>query len=249
MKTLPAAVLASLALASPALADRDGKGSVACSNCHSGGTVPTVSVVPSVNTVLAGQALSLVVSISTTPTQGSGGFNLHASGGTLSPGDGTVRMVGTEVTHKAPKLGANGAVTFAANWTAPLTPGTYLFTALGNAVNGDDTKLGDQHGSGTATVVVMGGGAGGADAGTEAEGMDAGSSLAPDAGAGAGGGTGGGAGNGGTAGVNTGTAPPPASEPPSGGCTSTGGATLGLYALAGALGHLLRRARRSPGGR
>ncbi|MBM4380953.1 MAG: hypothetical protein FJ086_16895, partial [Deltaproteobacteria bacterium] len=162
MKFLHAAALLAVAASTPALANSGGRNStLVCSQCHGGGGVPTVTVAPSVTTALPGQSLSLVVSISTLPTQPKGGFNLKATGGTLSPGDTTVRTVGAgELTHKATKAGSGGAITFAANWTAPNTPGTYTFTALGNAVNGDFSDNGDMHGTGIATVTVTGGAGG-----------------------------------------------------------------------------------------
>jgi hypothetical protein len=169
MNRLSAACLVSLSFASPALANSGGMTHMDCNNCHSGGQVPTVSVTPSAQTVAPGGALSLVVSISNVGNQSKGGFNLKASGGTLASGENKVRMIGTEVTHTGTKNGAGGAVTFAVNWQAPATPGSYTFSTWGNAVNGTQGDNGDKAAFAQVTVTVAAS-SGNADAGTDLDG-------------------------------------------------------------------------------
>jgi hypothetical protein len=165
MKLLPAACVVSLSLAAPALANSGGMTHQDCNACHSGGQVPTVTVTPSVQTVAPGGALSLVVSIGNVGNQSKGGFNLKASGGTLSSGENKVRMIGSEVTHTGAKNGSGGAVTFAVNWQAPATPGSYTFSTWGNAVNGTQGDNGDKAAFAQVSVTVTAGN-GGVDAGT-----------------------------------------------------------------------------------
>lgn len=154
MKLLPAACLVSLSLATPALANSGGMTHQDCNTCHSGGQVPTVTVTPSAQTVAPGGTLALVVSIGTVGNQSKGGFNLKASGGTLSPSENKVRMIGSEVTQSSPKNGATGAVTFAVNWQAPAMPGTYTLAAWGNAVNGTQGDNGDKAAFAQVSVTV-----------------------------------------------------------------------------------------------
>lgn len=162
-----ALVLGSLLVATSAVANVGGINSSVLANgtctragCHNpvNGSFtmpkPTVTVTPSASTVNAGQQLTLSVVISAPNNKA--GLNLRASSGTLSVNDSATHLLSGEITHNAPKAGANNQVTFTALWTAPAFGGTTTFTVNGNSVDGDGTNNGDNANTATASVTVNG---------------------------------------------------------------------------------------------
>jgi hypothetical protein len=72
-----------------------------------------------------------------------GGFNIRASVGTLSSIDDSVQIVDGEATHT---VFGNDQRIWNLTWTAPSYTGQkVIFTALGNAVNGDQSANSDDH--------------------------------------------------------------------------------------------------------
>ena len=114
--------------------------------CHSSsateGVVVTLDGVP--DNYLSGESFTFTITITGGPSQGAenyGGFNLVASGGTLSPFDNTSQLMDGEMTHT--EFG-NDQRTWQVNWTAPEdNTADITFTAHGNAVNGDGSASSD----------------------------------------------------------------------------------------------------------
>ena len=114
--------------------------------CHSGsateGVVVTLDGVP--DNYTSGESFTFTITITGGPEQGAenyGGFNLHASAGTLAPFDNTSQLMDGEMTHT--EFG-NDQRTWQVNWTAPEDNTTDItFTAHGNAVNGDGSASSD----------------------------------------------------------------------------------------------------------
>lgn len=71
-----------------------------------------------------------------------GGTNIAVSDGNLEPGEGLQKISG-ELTHTAPKLPEQNAVTFQFTYTAPSAPSTITLYANGNSVNFNGNELGD----------------------------------------------------------------------------------------------------------
>ncbi len=141
-----------------------------CTDCHSGGIVPDVSLAgPS--TVAAGSmnAYTLVIDGGQAIA---GGFNVSVNDGTLIASDPgthteTAGGIGPEVTHDAPRNAVANRVIFNFTWLAPETPGTYTIYGAGNSVNLNFSPIGDNAGTTTLQVVV------GAATGTPGETSDA----------------------------------------------------------------------------
>jgi hypothetical protein len=79
-------------------------------------------------------------------SQSRGGLNAGASAGTLGVGgvysNGT-RLQDGEITHVMPKSSDGTSTRFSFHWTAPMGGGVHALRAWGNAVNGNDSNLGD----------------------------------------------------------------------------------------------------------
>ena len=131
-----------------AAAHQNGEASQGCSGCHSGGKSPTVSIIPDQTTINPGQKVNLTISISQTNGPVAG-FYLQTNGfGTLSIVDSGTKLIGSGVTHTAPRTGSGGETTFRVGWTAPATPGGVDFYVWANSANGDGKPGGDGEGDG-----------------------------------------------------------------------------------------------------
>ena len=218
-----AGVLTMCLLSTSALANSRGTGatgnsgktaSQTCNTCHTGGAAPTVTITGP-ETLAAGATGQYTLTI-----QGGaavkGGMNVALSAGTtasLEPGAG-LQKLGAEVIHSQPKdfdTGTN-AVSFDFSVIAPSTGGTFTIFGAGNSTNGNNAQSGDRSALAQRVVTVTGGTGGGTDGGTGG-GTDAG--------------TGGEPGNG--------------NDEDKGGCSSTGGAPVLMFALVAAGMTLLRR--------
>src|SRR5688572_2931682 len=135
-----------------------------CNGCHSGGNVPTVSLVASAATIDVGATVTLTFTVTTlNGDPGAAGFNLRSSKqGTFAVGGpnstNTQVLTGTagwsEATHTARKAGE--PATFTVLWTpSPGTTGDVTFTAWGNAVNANGFNSGDRAASDTETITVQ----------------------------------------------------------------------------------------------
>ena len=126
-----------------------GQGGNICSQCHSGGIVPTV-VIAGPSEVLPGSTNRYLLRISGGQGMGlgaEGGMDVSAEDGTLlatDPGTQIVNFLGVDdVVHIAPRGASLGVVTFSFDWQAPLLPGIYNLYGAGNSVDGNNNFNGD----------------------------------------------------------------------------------------------------------
>jgi hypothetical protein len=122
-------------------ADQSGRTGVSTSSsgcsCHGSSPNTNGAVSASITgpqTVLAGSVGDYTISVAGTPSGTTGGFNLKADGGTFTAGTGN-KVSNGELTHST-----NSARSWSFRWTAPSTPGTYRFWAVGLASNGSGTS-------------------------------------------------------------------------------------------------------------
>lgn len=129
-----------------------------CTNCHSGGVVPTV-VISGSSPVAAGSMNVYVMQIIGGQST-AGGLNVSVDGGTLIASDSGTHTetgaIGPEITHNAPREVFLGPVVFSFTWEAPATPGTYTIYGAGNSVNLNGNFNGDNAATTTLQVVVEG---------------------------------------------------------------------------------------------
>ncbi len=131
-----------------------GNSTAGCS-CHGSSSTNTSvqinSDIPSAG-YLTGETYNITVLISNS-TKSQAGFNLSSSDGTLIAGS-TSKLINGEATHSPQQNLSNGAVTFVVQWEAPSTAptGNIVFSAAGNATNGDGGTTGDEWGLGSLSV-------------------------------------------------------------------------------------------------
>jgi glucose/arabinose dehydrogenase len=122
-----------------------------CNECHSGGTVPTVTLTgPTV--VAPGSTNDYTLQITNSGAQTFGGLNVSALIGVLATGGtdstDTQTMTGTggraEITHTMAKPAVSGTTTFTFTWTAPASFTNVSLEAWGNSVNGNFSPSGDK---------------------------------------------------------------------------------------------------------
>ncbi len=114
-----------------------------CGSCHgSKNTATTVSLTGLPTAYVPGQSYALTFTVSNA-TNAYAGCNIAASAGTFTAGTGT-QLMGSQITHTAPKAAVSGVTTFTCSWTAPATAGSVTFNAAGNAVNFNNGDSGDQ---------------------------------------------------------------------------------------------------------
>ncbi len=114
-----------------------------CGSCHgSKNTATTVSLTGLPTAYVPGQSYALTFTVANT-TKVYAGCNIAASAGTFTAGTGT-QLMGSQITHTAPKAAVSGVTTFTCSWTAPATAGSVTFNAAGNAVNFNNGDSGDQ---------------------------------------------------------------------------------------------------------
>lgn len=112
-----------------------------CTNCHSGGVVPTVTLAGPTN-VTAGSTNNYTLVIGVAQTFGS--LDVSVTEGTLTATQNGTEIRSGELVHTAARpVNQFGTVEFGFNWTAPLTPGNVTMYAAGNSVNGNDDDNGD----------------------------------------------------------------------------------------------------------
>jgi parallel beta-helix repeat protein len=127
-------------------------GNTGCPLCHSGGTVPSVSLTgPTV--VDPGSTNEYTLTITSVPAQTHAGLNVSAPEGVLSVGGGASANTQTlpgpgpenlaEITHTAPKPTVWDIVSFSFQWTAPVSFTSVTLSAWGNAVNLNFSATGD----------------------------------------------------------------------------------------------------------
>lgn len=129
-------------------------GGTSCGSCHGNkNTATTVAITGLPTNYVPGQVYPLTFTVSNS-TNPKAGFNILVSGGTFTAGTGSkVNTAKTQITHTAPMVASSGMTTFSFSWTAPATSSTVTFSAVGNAVNGNDSDdSGDQWNTTSATV-------------------------------------------------------------------------------------------------
>ena len=105
-----------------------------CGSCHgSKNTATTVNLTGLPASYVPGQSYTLTFTVANA-TNAYAGCNIAASAGTFTAGTGT-QLMGSQITHTAPKAAVSGVTTFTCSWTAPATAGSVTFNAAGNAVN------------------------------------------------------------------------------------------------------------------
>lgn len=124
-----------------------------CTNCHSGGVVPAVTLVGPTN-VTAGSTsnYTLVIGVA----QAFGSLDVSVTAGTLNATqNGTEVRSGELVQTTARPVNQFGTVEFGFNWTAPMTLGNVTMYAAGNSVNGNDDDTGDNANKTQLIIVVQ----------------------------------------------------------------------------------------------
>ncbi|ATB31367.1 MXAN_6652 family MXYO-CTERM-anchored protein [Melittangium boletus] len=228
-----------------------GQAGTTCTRCHAeGATKPTVEF-SGPTTVTAGSVNQYAFIIRGGPGI-IGGTNLAAGDASalldiLNPVGDALKKSGVELTQTAAKVfdtaGAVPELRFDFSLTAPTTEGSFTLYGAGNSANGDSGRNGDGVAAATLAVTVLA--QTGSDAGTEPE-TDAGTEPETDAGTGNGtdAGTQVDAGTGGETDAGPGgvTDPGVGGDDEGGGCSSTGGAPMLLFALS--VAGLIRLRRR-----
>lgn len=114
-----------------------GRSTTGCLPCHGAAANPNVKVVVSGPTkVTPGNTAQYTIAINGDPEAG-GGLDVSASGGKLAAGDNT-QLVNNEITQKD-----KNSRSWTFTWTAPAASGQYTLSAVGNAINKDNSPAGD----------------------------------------------------------------------------------------------------------
>ncbi len=132
--------------AGPAHGKANGFASDSCSGCHRGGTnfKPQVTADPAV--IAPGGSTTLTLMI---PGASAGFYFTSNTKGAFTEiaGEGIMKVSETSITHRSPKGGAGGMVTFKVKWTAPNNgPGGADFDLTAVSANGDGRSGGDAEG-------------------------------------------------------------------------------------------------------
>ena len=142
----------SFALASAGDTGYSGLSGRNCGACHSGGTVPTVTISGPASAT-AGSVNSYTFKITGGPLA-AGACDIAASGGSLGAATGDT-LKNSEISG-GPTAPSTGAVSFPFTWTAPATAGTYTLYGCGLSTNGNGGTSGDGVSAIQFTVTVAG---------------------------------------------------------------------------------------------
>ncbi len=127
-------------------------GGSVCSQCHGGGTTPAATLTGPVS------AQPGATNVYTFMLNGGpaviGGFDVSASGGTISNNVAGTKVVNGEITQTAPANFTGSTVSFSLQWQAPTIPGLYTLYGSGVSANSDGGFNGDGVGSATLQVNV-----------------------------------------------------------------------------------------------
>jgi uncharacterized protein (TIGR03382 family) len=155
---LACAGLPSLAWSSAAgIAGYSGKQGLSCLACHTGDKVATATLVGP-TTLAVGQRQAYRLDVTGEGGPKVGGFNaaLDRDDASLVSGPET-KLIGTEITHLAPKDFRGKLVSFGFIVQAPSTPGPLKIFAAGLAANGDGVATGDNTALAQLTIQVTDG--------------------------------------------------------------------------------------------
>jgi hypothetical protein len=148
------ALLAAMLILWPAQARAHKNGIFAqgCTGCHGTSGMTTVSLTVDTSPINLNQQVTLTVAVQNTNGPVAG-FFLTADGvGTFRIIDAGTKLIGTGVTHTAPRPGSGGQTVFKVGWTAPAQQGGVDFSVWGISANNDGTSRGDAAGDGFLSV-------------------------------------------------------------------------------------------------
>ena len=126
-----------------------------CSQCHGGGTDPTVMLTgPMV--VAPGATNTYTLTITGGQGIGSGGgLDVAASDGTFTAIEGGTEVSGGELIHNVPRGETGGVVSWSFDWTAPLVAGNVDMSGAGLSADLDDSTDGDGTAVGQLVISVV----------------------------------------------------------------------------------------------
>ncbi len=124
-------------------------GGATCSQCHSGGVAPTVTL-DGPTSLSSGQTADYTLTI---VGGNAGGLGVSVTGGELGAGVDT-RIADGEIVQTSTKPTTDGEVTWMFSWTAPNSGGEVTMYGAGNAVNGDFGLGGDAVDTDSLTISV-----------------------------------------------------------------------------------------------
>ena len=142
-------LIAGLALFQPGTANAEsggidgysGIGGVDCTDCHGGGTAPTVTLTGATS-VAPGATNTYTLTITGGPGV-TGGLDVAASAGTFTATDAGTQVSGGELIHNAEKSFTSGSVSWNFDWTAPLVAGDVGMFGAGLSANNASGNNGD----------------------------------------------------------------------------------------------------------
>lgn len=124
-----------------------------CLPCHSGGTVPEISITgPSEVPVDSTHTLTLII---TGGPAAVGGLNVAADGGVLAALDPLTAIDSGEIIHTSPKDFSGNTVSWDFQWTAPSELGTVNLSGAGISGDGESGGGGDFQGSTVFSIQVV----------------------------------------------------------------------------------------------
>ena len=133
-----------------------GKQGAICTNCHSGGDTPDVTLAGPVALAPGATGTYVFTVHATVSRQLGAGVNISASAGTLATVGTNEQRILDELTHRRSQTvdSTSRDATWSFKWTAPAAPGTYTLYAAGNSVNNNGTPSGDNARATTLVVTV-----------------------------------------------------------------------------------------------
>lgn len=124
-----------------------------CLPCHSGGTVPQISITgPAEVPVDSTHTLTLVI---TGGPAVEGGLNVFADNGALATDDPLTGIDSGQIVHTSPKAFSGDSVSWDFIWTAPSTLGSVDLLAAGISGDGAGGGGGDYQGSTVFSIQVV----------------------------------------------------------------------------------------------
>jgi hypothetical protein len=155
-------VALALGLVGPAAAESlgiagySGEFGVDCNACHSGGTVPSVTITGPLQVPVGTIATYELKIVSGDLQQTHGGLDVSDTDGTLIATEAGTEILSGELVHSAPReQNASREVIFRFDWQAPAAPGQVTLYGAGNSVNNAQALLGDAAATDTLTVDVL----------------------------------------------------------------------------------------------
>lgn len=146
-------VSSTAAASSSGITHMSGKTTATCTNCHYGGTAPTVEL-SGPTTVLPGSTNTYRLTLTGGAAMvGGADVAVDNASATLVPGAG-MRAIAGELTHASPQAFTNGELSFEFSLRAPSQEGKVTLYASGNSANGDRGPGGDNAATTTLDVTV-----------------------------------------------------------------------------------------------